>query len=186
MPITVVVPRLELFDDENEVFVYQDEITIVLEHSLISLSRWESKWHKFFLGPGEKTDEETLTYIQCMGIGEEISREVIDRLINDPSTLTKIFEYIQDPLTATTFSTIDSGKPSREMISSELIYYWMHTMGIDKSCEDWPLARLITLIRLTSEKNKPAKKANKADTLQRYRSINEQNKKLFETKKEGR
>lgn len=183
MPITIVLPSLEAFDDEKQKFVHLESISITLEHSLISLSRWESKWHKFFLGPSDKTDKETLSYIQSMGLYGEIPEEHMARLTED--NLKEIYTYIQDPMTATTFSHISAKTPSREMISSELIYYWMHSMGIDKTCEEWPLARLIALIRLTSEKNQPAKKRNPSDVAAEYRSINERNKKLFEQNKEG-
>lgn len=179
MPITLVVPGLESFDDSTQRFVYGEPFSITLEHSLVSLSRWESKWHKFFLGSQEKTDEETLTYIQCMGLGGELPTEVMERFSGE--NLADIVKYIDDPMTATTFSHIQATRNSREEVSNELIYYWMHTMGIDKSCETWHLARLITLIRLTSEKNKPAKKMNKAETAQQYKEINARNKALFNT-----
>lgn len=179
MPITLVVHGVESFDDESQRFVYGEPFTITLEHSLISLARWESKWHKFFLGPQQKTDEETLSYIQAMGLTEELPNEVMERFSEE--NLAAIINYIDDPMTATTFSHLQTTQVSREVVSNELIYYWMHTMGIDKSCETWHLGRLITLIRLTSEKNKPAKKMNKADTAAQYKSINERNKKLFET-----
>lgn len=179
MPITVVVPGAESYNDRTQEFITSEPTTITLEHSLISLSLWESKWEKPFMDDAPKNDEETLSYIRLMSLDGEIPDEVVSRLTDD--NLREIYTYIDAPMTATTFSNEANQGPNRQRITSELIYYWMLSMGIDKECETWHLKRLITLIKTVSEMNKPAQKMNKADIIARNKALNAARKKQYNT-----
>lgn len=180
MPLTLVIPAEKLWDEENEQFVDGEEVTLVMEHSLISLSKWESKWHKRFLGDEKKTPEDTISYFKEMVLEGELTDEVLHRFTDEH--FRALSSYIDDPMTATTFSKMAATRPSREQISNELIYYWMLTMGIDKECETWHLARLITLIKVTSEKNKPEKSRSKAEIMADNKALNAQRKAQYNTK----
>ena len=120
--LTITIPATEMFNDETQEFFTLKEQTIQLEHSLVSLSKWESKWHKPFLTKDKKTLAETIDYIRCMTITQNVNPDVYTRLSN--SNIAEIEEYIENPMTATTFSNLNQ-KASREIITSELIYYWM-------------------------------------------------------------
>lgn len=170
----------EGWDEERCEFVEPIVKTLELEHSLISLSKWESKWCKPFLTDKAKTDEETIDYIKCMTLTKNVDDSVYLKLTKD--NVIKINEYISAPMTATTFSGKETGKKSREMVTSELIYYWMISLGIPKDCEKWHINRLLTLIRIFNAKNTPAKKRSQRDIINDYAAINAANKKLLNTK----
>lgn len=171
MPITIQVPGVESFDEETEKFVYSEATVLVLEHSLVSLSKWEAIFHKPFLGKDKKTSEETLAYIHAMCLDESVPGEVILRLSED--NVREINEYIENPMTATTFSNI-SGAPSRELITNEIIRYWMVTFQIPLEYETRHLNQLFTLVKVVNEKNKPQKKMSASDLAARNRQLNEQ------------
>lgn len=163
----------ELWDEERQEFVYipgAKEVTLCLEHSLISLSKWESKWRKSFLSKEDKTEEETLDYIKCMTLTKNVDDEVYHRLSRE--NITEINKYIQAPMTATYFSKEQGGKGSREQITSELIYYWMIALTIPVEFEKWHLNRLLTLIRVCNIKNQPPKKMSKRDIMSRNAALN--------------
>lgn len=161
----------ELWDEENECFITIEEQTLCLEHSLVSLSKWESKWNKPFLSKEAKTNEETLDYIRCMTLGEEADPEVYACLSS--ANLKKIDEYINAPMTATTFSDIaGKGKKSGGIITAEIIYYWMVALQIPDSYDTWHLNKLITLIRVCELKNSPGKKMSKAETMRHQAQLN--------------
>lgn len=172
MPLTITIPaKSDVWDEENEKFISTEETTIVLEHSLLSLSKWESKWKKSFLSDiVKKTNEEIFDYIRCMGIEEydpmffnSLSREDINRISN----------YINDPMTATTIKDVNGGKGhSRDIITNEIIYYWMAELNIPIECEQWHLNRLLTLIRVTSIKKQPPKKMGRGDVMRQNASLN--------------
>lgn len=174
----------ELWDEEKEEFIYipaEKEQTLQLEHSLISISKWESKWHKPFFSTTEKTTEELIDYIRCMTLNRNVSPSVYYRLENDKKNVDKIIAYMEDPMTATTFSN-GNKKGGREIITSELVYYWMFANGIPKECEQWHISRLITLIRVFGEKSDPGKKYSKKETASRYAALNAARKKKLNTK----
>lgn len=166
----------ETWDPVKTEFGRIEAQTLVLEHSLVSLSKWESKHHKPFLDKTEeKTKEEIIDYIKCMTITQNVKDEVYVSLQNDSDALQKVNEYIQDSMTATTFYEYKgkSGqKPSREIITSELIYYWMVAYNIPFICEKWHLNRLLTLVRICSIKNDTGKKMSKSEILARNKSLN--------------
>ena len=119
--LTITIPARELFDEKTEQFVYTKEQTLQLEHSLVSLSKWESKWKKPFFATKEKTNEETIDYIRCMTITQNVDPMIYNFLTDE--NLLAIHDYIEAPMTATTFSDSTNGKKNREIITAELIYY---------------------------------------------------------------
>lgn len=170
MPITIKIPGVESFDEDTETFVYSEETVLVLEHSLVSLSKWESIFHKAFLGKEKKTAEETLAYIHAMCLDESIPGEVLFRLTE--ANIAEINAYIENPMTATTFSQIQ-GPPSREYITNELIRYWMVAFQIPLEYETRHLNQLFTLIKVVNEKNKPDKDKKKMSAAERH-ALNKQ------------
>lgn len=159
--LEITIPGAELWDEENQQFIYIKEQTLRLEHSLVSLSKWESKWCKPFLSKSDKTLEETIDYIKCMTLTQNVDPIVYSCLTQD--NITKINEYIQAPMTATTFMEDKNGRPSRETVTSELVYYWMIALQIPVEFQKWHLNRLLTLIRVCNVKNQPPKKMTKAE-----------------------
>ena len=168
--LQITVPAVELYDEEKQEFINLKEETLQLEHSLISLSKWESKWCKVFLSKEKKSQEETLDYIKCMTLTQNVKPEVYNRLSN--SNIAEIEAYISAPMTATYFSKEQSGNTSREQVTSELIYYWMIALNIPFECQKWHLNRLLTLIKVCSIKNKAPKKMNKRDIMSRNAALN--------------
>ena len=158
--LQVNIPAAEYFDERTEEFIEVSAHTLQLEHSLISISKWEAKWCKPFLAREEKTEEETLDYIRCMTITQNVDPMVYRALPN--SELQRIKDYINAPMTATWFKQ-DNQPPSRRVITSELVYYWMVAQNIPFECEKWHFNRLMTLIRICGEKNQPPKKMSKHD-----------------------
>lgn len=167
--LRITVPAMEYFDEQKSEFVYRKEQTLQLEHSLVSLSKWESKWKKPFLGKEEKTPEETLDYVRCMTITQNVNPEVYTRLTN--ANIREINEYIGDPMTATTFHDRGS-RPNREIITSELIYYWMIVNNIPPEYQKWHLNRLLTLIRVCTIKNSPPKKRSTKEIMRENAALN--------------
>ena len=174
--LTITIPAHEaydLWDPNEEKFIQipaQKEQKLQLEHSLVSLSKWESKWHKPFLSKPEKTNEETIDYIRCMTVTPNVSDHVYYRLTQD--NVNEIYKYINDSMTATTFPKEEGGKINRETVTAELIYYWMIAQNIPFECQKWHLERLLTLIRVCNVKNTPPKKRSKRDIMSRHAAIN--------------
>lgn len=178
--LTIVIPATEMWDEAKEEFVYTKEQTLQLEHSLVSLSKWESKHHKPFLGKQEKTDEEILDYIRCMTINQHVDPDVYNHLSLE--NYNAINAYIEDPMTATWFSEDKTAKGSRETVTAELIYYWMVTYNIPVDFQKWHLNRLLTLIRVCNVKNSPPKKMSKREILERNAALNAARRKKLGTK----
>lgn len=172
--LKIAIKEQEYFDDETSSFITIPKVNLVLEHSLVSLSKWESIHEKPFLIKEAHSQEETLSYIKCMVLNEEdIPEEVFAGIqLQDLQTVS---DYIRKKMTATWFS--DEQKKSSgtgETITSELIYYWMISLSIPFECQHWHLERLLTLIRVCSMKNQPAKKMSKSELAARNRALNEQ------------
>ena len=171
--LQIIVPLTpEEWDEEKEVFVEGKKQVLQLEHSLDSLSKWESKWCKPFLHSKDKSDEEILDYIKYMTLNQ-VDPEVYEHLT--PSNVDAIRAYIGAPMTATTFSDNKKGKQKREIITAEIIYYWMIALNIPFECQYWHLSKLTTLIRVCNIKNQaqsPKKGKNTRDTAKRYAEMN--------------
>jgi hypothetical protein len=178
--LQITLPALELWDEKREKFINAKEQVLQLEHSLVSLRKWESKWHKPFLSKEDKTDEETLDYIKCMTITQNVNPDVYDRLTSDH--FQQIHDYINNPMTATTFSENKHEKASREIITAELIYYWMIALTIPPQYEKWHLNSLLTLIKVCNIKNAPPKKQSKRDIMSRNAALNAARRKQLNTK----
>ena len=170
----------EIFDDAKQEFITPDTKILQLEHSLISLSKWESKWCKPFFGKEEKTPEETIDYIKCMTITQNVNDEIYSHLTRD--NIMQVNKYIEAPMTATTFPKSKNSKGSREIITSELIYYWMITLNIPSEYQKWHLNRLLTLIQVCNVKNEPAKKMSNKEIMNRNRALNAARKKKLNTR----
>ena len=172
----------EFFNEATQEFVTVKPQKLLLEHSLLSLSKWEAKWKKPFFTKDAKTPEEYLDYIRCMTINSNVDPLAYDSIT--AKHMKMIMEYIDDPHTATTFSNRTPKKKSRRsrIITSELIYYWMFANGIPKECEKWHLNRLMTLIRIFSVENDPdAKKMSRSAIYQQNRELNEARKAKYHT-----
>lgn len=184
--LKIVIPECSFYNDRKEEFININKRTeLHLEHSLISLSKWEAIWHKPFFGKEEKTEEMIRDYIRCMTITQNVNPDIYYCI---PETeLQKIFEYIEDPMTATWFGSkndknMNGNIPKKEIITAEIIYYWMITLNIPKEFEKWHLNRLLTLIRVINVKNEPSKKLNKKDIYARNARINAMNRAKYRTK----
>lgn len=168
----VEIPKQEYFDETTSRFVSFEATSFQIEHSLISLSKWESKWNKPFLDSKAKTPEELIDYIRCMTLTKNVDPLVY---LNIPEDILKaINSYIEAPMTATWFSDdkAKNKRRSREIITAEIVYYWMIALNIPFECQKWHLNRLLTLIRVCSIKNAPAKKMKNRDILRNNAKLN--------------
>lgn len=179
--LTITIPLTpEGWDEEKQEFVKPEEINLRMEHSLVSISKWESKWHKPFFSKQAKTDEETLDYIKCMTITKNVKSETYDKLTRE--NIKQINDYINDPMTATNFSEEKNSKRNNEIITSEVIYHWMIALNIPSEYDKWHINRLLTLVKVCNIKNQPSKKMSKRELLSRNRALNEARKKQLNTK----
>lgn len=177
--LQITIPAMnDLWDERNQQFLSIKETTIQLEHSLLSISKWESKWNKSFINTKDKTEEELIDYIKCMTITKNVDPNIYVCLTAE--NIQEIVNYINAPMTATTIR--DTGKSNHEIVTSELIYYWMISLNIPVKFEKWHLNRLITLIRVCSIKNQPAKKMSRGEIMQRNAALNATRKKRWNTK----
>lgn len=168
--LAIHIPEIEIYDEVNSEFVYIKEQTLQLEHSLVSISKWESIWHKPFLNKKDKSQEEIVDYIKCMTITQNVDPIVYNFLPLDVQN--QIVEYIKDPMTATTVKS--SGKKNTGKIAtSELIYFWMISYGIPFECQKWHLNRLMKLIEVCEEENKPKKKMSMSSIMKRNSALND-------------
>ena len=178
--LQITIPPIEKWDEKKQEFVYAKGQTLRLEHSLASVSKWESRWHKAFFGKREKTFEETVDYVRCMTITQNVDSSVYDNLTNE--NIAEIDNYISDPMTATYFSEDKIFGVNRELVTAELIYYWMVALNIPFSCEKWHLNRLLTLVKVCNIKNQPPKKVGKGRIMRRNSALNAQRRKRLNTK----
>lgn len=177
--LEITIPETEIYDNVKEEFITIKEQTLQLEHSLVSISKWESKWHKLFLSKKEKTNEETLDYIRCMTLTENVDPNVYLGLTE--ANVKEINEYIENPMTATTVPD-SKDKNSKEQVSSELIYYWMIAQNVPVEFQHWHLNRLLTLLRVCSVKNTPPKQMSKSELTSRYAAMNAARRKKLNSK----
>ena len=172
--LTIIIPGNELYDENREEFVYEPEITLQLEHSLVSLSKWESIYEKPFLTEKDKTPEEILEYIKAMILTPDFPPEVLNRLSR--TNFEEINRYIDAKMSATWFNETPNQRRNREIITAELIYYWMISLNIPTEFQYWHLNRLFTLIKIFNIKNAPPKKMRPSEIAARNRQLNEQRK----------
>lgn len=176
--LTINVPEQEFYDSRTNKFYTLKAKTLQLEHSLLSISKWESKWKKPFLSKEKMTVEQFVDYIRCMSLTPNVESEVFRHLGKE--NYNAISDYINDPMSATWFS--EDNKPkgrSRETITSELVYYWMIALNIPMECQKWHFNRLMTLVRICNIKNAPPKKMKRNEILARNRALNEARRKAL-------
>lgn len=179
--LTIVVRGEEMFDEERQQFITVGDCVLKLEHSLVSLSKWEAIYEKAFLGKGEKTHDEMLGYVRAMLLNEdEVNIDCFLKLSEE--NFREIGAYIEANMTATWFSDLEPKARSREVVTSELIYYWMTQFNIPFTCDTWHLNRLFTLIRIANIKTAKPKKMTRAQIAQRNRELNEQRRAQLGTK----
>ena len=181
--LRITVPAKEHWDEERNEFVYTKACTLQLEHSLVSIAKWESKWHRsFFDTKQEKTLEEAIDYIRCMTLTQNVNPNIYNCLT--PENHDAINAYINDPMTATWFwdrnKKTAGGK--KQIITSELVYYWMIALNIPFECQKWHINRLLTLIRVCEEENAPKEKTSKRALMSRNAALNAARRKRLGTK----
>lgn len=169
----------EFFNEETSEFVISEEVVLEVEHSLASLSKWESKWEVPFLGDTPKTEEQTIDYVKMMIIGEIPPEKTLEKILNND--LLKINEYISAKMTATWFSNNNQKKGPQPVVTAEIIYYWMISFGIPFECQYWHLNKLLTLIEVCQRKNAPKTKMSRAEVAAQQRALNEQRRKQYNT-----
>ena len=169
--LVLTIDDFELYDERNEEFLTFKGQTLKLEHSLVSMSKWEARWQIPFLTKEEKTREQTIDYIKFMTITQNVDEIIFVQIYNSYMPIVK--QYIEHPMTATTFSKKDGPLINREIITSEVIYYWMVALAIPFECQRWHLNRLLTLINVCNIKNQPKKKMNHKQLMTRNKALNE-------------
>ena len=183
--LELIIPSQEFYNEEtNEFFVpkcIENGVKLRLQHSLVSISKWESNWKKPFLTKEPKSNEEIIDYVKCMTLTQNVNPEVYNYLTMD--NFRKVNSYIDDPMSATTFRE-GYTRPSinNEQTTSELIYYWMVALEIPMECQKWHLNRLLNLIRICNIKNSPQKKMSKGEILARNKELNAQRRAKYNTK----
>lgn len=177
--LCITVPENEYYIEEINEFVCVKKTKLKLEHSLVSLAKWESKWCKPYLSIEKKTEEEVLDYIRCMTLNKDIDPMVYYGLTSE--NLREIDVYIEAPMTATTITDM-SGKHNREIVTAEIIYYWMIALQIPFECQKWHLNRLITLVKVCDIRNSPDKKMSTQETINMYKSLNDERRRKLNTK----
>jgi hypothetical protein len=179
--LQITVPAVELYDEKNNRFINLKERTLQLEHSLVSVSKWEAKYCKPFISKTDKTDEEVIDYIRCMTITQNVDPEIYNYLTDE--NYTQIKDYIQDPMTATTFSDSKSkGKGRNKIVTAEVIYSWMISLQIPIEFQKWHLNRLITQIRACSDLNQPGKKMSTREIMSQNAALNAARRKRLNTR----
>lgn len=176
----ITIPAIEQWDEINEQFIRTKEQSLVLEHSLVSLSKWESKWCKPFLSKEEKTHEEIIDYVRCMTITQNVNPDAYKYLTRE--NLKEINEYIDAPMTATWFSEDKNKTGKNQQVTSEIIYYWMIAFNIPSEYQKWHLNKLMTLIRVCDIKNRPKKKRSRKDVISQAAALNAARRKQLNSK----
>lgn len=177
--LRITVPAREIFNERDSSFLYTTETELDLEHSLASVSEWESKWHKPFLSQESLSPEEFRDYVRCMTLK---NADPLLFMSLSPENLAAIHAYINDPMTATWFSGDQKKTKRQNAVTAEVIYYWMTVLNIPFSCDAWHLNKLMTLIRVCSEKSQKPKKMGKREYASYQTALNEARRKKYRTK----
>lgn len=170
----------EYFDEKESRFIQKKPTVVKLEHSLKAISKWESKWKKPFLSNKEVTREQTIDYIRCMEITNQVDSDIFNYVT--PAQIEQVDAYIQDAMTATTINRKGPQRPSREVITSEVIYFWMIQHGIPPEYDKWHLNRLLTLIEVCSIKGGPQQKMGRKEQMAQQRALNAARQAKYKTK----
>ena len=178
--LEIIVPEDEVYLPVSNKFVKVPSCTLTLEHSLISLAKWESKWHMPYLNAQKRTSAQELDYIQCMVVGPIKNKYVFSVL--SPDNIAQIHAYVENSMTATTFSSIEPSKKNHDIITAETLYCRMFANNIPMECQKWHLNRLITLIRVCDEFNHPPSKMSKRQTAEYYAEQNALRRKQYNSK----
>lgn len=178
--LQLVIPAAEYYDESSEEFVYRKGTTLQLEHSLVSLSKWESKWNKPFLTNEDKTDEESLDYIRCMTITQNVDPQVYFELPR--TSMQEVTAYMKAPMTATVITDVTKASKSKDILTAEVLYYYMVALNIPFECQKWHLNKLITLIRVCNVKNSPEKKMTRQELHAQNRDLNAKRRAEMNTK----
>lgn len=182
--LKIVIPKREGYNEAlGEFYTICEETTLFLEHSLLSVVKWESRWNKPFLS-GERSLEESIDYVRCMTVRpnvDSVPNAVYENITQ--SVMNEINDYIDSPMTATWFSKGDNtGGSSGSIVTNEIIYYWMISYNIPFECQKWHLNRLLTLIRVCSAKNAPNKKMSTREIMNRNRALNKARRAQYNTR----
>lgn len=180
--LKLIVPSEEYYDEETNTFSQTKDYVLQLEHSLVSISKWESKWKKPYISKAKKTYQERCDYVRCMTITQNIPPHVYRNLTE--AALARVDLYMADPMSATTIRSIKGkGGGGSSSITSETVYYWMIQYGIPFSCEKWNFNRLMALINICGRKvSNQGKKPNGKHLMQQMYDLNEKRKAQFHTK----
>jgi hypothetical protein len=178
--LTIIVGATDIYDEKTQSFGSQGGVELQLEHSLVSLSKWEAIHEKPFLDQSEKTPKELLSYIECMLLTSNPPGDFLEKI--SQKTFEQINAYIEQKMTATWFNDAEPKSRNREIVTSELVYYWMTVFHIPFECERWHLNRLFTLIKICSVKQEKPKKMSRGEIARRNRELNEQRKAQLGTK----
>lgn len=172
--LRLIIPPAELYDEITNEFVYTKSQALQLEHSLVSISKWESKWKKSFIANTKPTIKESIDYIKCMTLTQNVDDDVYKHITS--KVIDEVSAYIDDGMSATTFmKSHDPG--TGEIVTSELIYYWMIILGVPFECQKWHLNRLLMLINVCNIKNQPEKHISRSEIYARNAKINADRKK---------
>lgn len=172
--LKVIVEGQELFDAETSTFSETETIELELEHSLLSLSKWESKHEKPFLSSKDLTRDETFDYVMCMILTPGITKDMIEHAT--VQIVSEVNAYINSPQSATKFGELPKKRIQGEVITSELIYYWLSAFSLNWEAQHWHLNRLFSLIRIANNKNSPPEKISNAERARRMHDLNERRK----------
>ena len=178
--LRITIPETEYYDERTQTFITTKQQTLSLEHSLVSISKWEARWKKPFLSKDQKTIEETVDYIRCMTLTQNVDPNAYMAINND--IVQQVSEYIDDPMTATWINEDNKRGGGRKVVTSEVIYYWMVALNIPPEYQKWHLNRLLTLIRVCNAENSPKKKMSNKDLLAQNRSLNAARRKSMNSK----
>lgn len=177
--LTIIVTDVENFDENTQSFMETKGFIIELEHSLASISKWESEFEKPFLASDPKTQDESLGYIRCMCLGSDVTTDMLSRL--SPKQMSQINAYINAKMTATWFTERPQAGKAREIVTSEVIYYWMSALTLPFGCDQWHFNKLLTLIKVANSKNAPQKNTPRRDMAAQRRSINASRQQRYNT-----
>lgn len=172
--LKIIIEDEELYDEESNTFQTTERFEFEVEHSLLSLSKWEANYKKPFLSSGKLSTEEIFQYVMYM----ILTPNVTEKIVNDSSTkiFSEVNDYINSSQSATTFGEMPQKRGPGEVITSELIYYWMVAFNIPFECEKWHLNRLFSLIRICNIKNSKPEKVSRHEAAMRNRALNEKRK----------